>query len=58
MKTQATGQSMVDIYPKSETVFYLKVVTAQIEFNLAADGTVESLTLFQGGQEMVGKRMD
>jgi len=58
LKTQATGQSMVDIYPKSDTVFYLKVVTAQIEFNLAADGTVESLTLFQGGQEMVGKRMD
>ena len=58
MKTQATGQSMVDIYPKSDTLFYLKVVNAQLQFNLAADGKVESLTLFQGGQEMIGKRME
>ena len=57
LKTQATGQSMVDIFPKSDTVFYLKVVAAQIEFNLAEDGSVESLTLFQGGQEMTGAKI-
>lgn len=57
MKTQATGQQMVDIFAKSETVFYLKVVQAEIEFNLSEDGTVNGLTLFQGGKEMPGKKL-
>lgn len=57
MKTQATGQSMVDIFPKSDTVFYLKVVTAQITFNHDENGTVKSLTLLQGGQEMTGEKL-
>lgn len=55
LKAQATGQSAFDIFPKSETEFYLKVVTAHITFNKNKAGKVESLTLFQGGQEMVGK---
>ena len=58
MKTQATGQQMVDIFPKSENVFYLKVVQAQIQFNKGEDGKIESLTLFQNGQEMTGKRLE
>ena len=57
MKTQATGQSMVDIFPKSDTVFYLKVVTAQITFNHDENGAVKSLTLLQGGQEMTGEKL-
>lgn len=57
MKAQATGQPMFDIYPKSDSVFYLKVVEAQIEFN-KTDVKVDSLTLFQGGQEMPGKKLE
>lgn len=57
MKTQATGQEMFDIFPKSEAVFYLKVVQAQIEFNRSEDGVIESLTLYQGGREMIGKKL-
>lgn len=57
MKAQATGQPMFDIYPKSDSVFYLKVIEAQIEFN-KTDGKVDSLTLFQNGQEMPGKRLE
>ena len=57
MKAQATGQPMVDIFPKSNNVFYLKAVTAQITFNKDNNGKIESLTLFQGGQEMIGKRL-
>lgn len=57
LKTQATGQQMVDIYPKSNNVFYLKVVTAQITFNSGENGSIESLTLLQGGQEITGKRI-
>lgn len=57
LKAQATGQPAFDIYPKSNTVFYLKVVTAQVTFNTAKDGTIESLTLLQGGREMTGMKM-
>jgi len=34
LKTQATGQPVADIFPKSENEFYLKVVEAQLTFNL------------------------
>ncbi|CAM3307403.1 serine hydrolase [Aequorivita lipolytica] len=57
MKAQATGQPAAEIFPKSETEFYLKVVSAQITFNKNSAGFVESLTLFQGGQEIVGKKI-
>jgi CubicO group peptidase (beta-lactamase class C family)/uncharacterized protein YneR len=57
MKAQATGQPMLDIFPKSDNVFYLTAVQAQIAFNKDAKGAIESLTLFQGGQEMVGRRL-
>jgi CubicO group peptidase (beta-lactamase class C family) len=57
MKAQATGQPMFDIFPKSDAVFYLKVVNAQITFNSDEDGSVESLTLLQGGQEMTGAKL-
>ena len=53
---QATGQSKFEIFPKSITEFYLKVVPAQINFNLS-DGKVESLTLIQNGQNITGKRI-
>jgi CubicO group peptidase (beta-lactamase class C family) len=57
MKSQATGQPEVLIYPKSENVFYLKVVVAQLTFNKREDGEVESVTLHQGGKEIVGKKL-
>lgn len=58
LKTQATGQPVVDIFPKSENEFYLKVVDAQLAFNKNVAGDIESVTLFQGGREMIGKRID
>lgn len=58
LKAQATGQPAIDIFPKSETVFYLKVVTAQLTFNNDNDGAVESVTLLQGGNEITGKRLE
>ncbi|MCB0609087.1 MAG: DUF3471 domain-containing protein [Lewinella sp.] len=54
---QATGQGRFELFPKSETEFYLKVVAAQVVFN-TKDGQVESLTLFQGGQELPAKKME
>lgn len=56
MKIQITGQDEIEIFPKSENVFYLKVVVANITFNKNKDGQVESLTLSQGGQEIIYKK--
>jgi hypothetical protein len=56
MSAQATGQPTFEIYPKTESKFYLKVVEAQLQFNKNDEGKVESVTLFQGGREIVGKK--
>ena len=58
LKTQATGQSVLDVFPKSDNEFYLKVVDAQLTFNKNDAGDIDSVTLFQGGREMKGKRID
>jgi len=55
---QANGQPEIEIYPKSNNVFYLKVVEAQVIFNLNDEGQVDSLTLLQGDQEMTGQKLE
>ena len=47
---QATGQPKFEVYPSSETEFFLKAVDAQVTFNRDDTGKVISLTLHQGGQ--------
>jgi hypothetical protein len=54
---QATGQAEYEIYPKSPTEYFYKVVDAQIVFNKNADGTVEGLTLHQAGRDIPGKKI-
>ncbi|WOD43186.1 serine hydrolase [Hwangdonia lutea] len=58
LKVQATGQPEFDVFPKTETVFYLKVVNAQLTFNKNDADEVESVTLLQGGRETTGKRLE
>ena len=58
LKAQATNQPQFDIYPQSQNKFYLKVVAAQIQFNSNEANEIESLTLFQGGQEMTFKKVE
>ena len=53
-----TGQAEVELYAKEKDKFFLKVVVADIQFNRDSNGHVESLTLFQGGQEIPGKKVD
>jgi serine-type D-Ala-D-Ala carboxypeptidase/endopeptidase len=57
LKAQATGQPQFPVFPKSQNVFYLKVVEAQLTFNKNEAGQVQSVTLNQGGQEIVGKKL-
>ena len=49
---QLTGQGKLPIFPQSETLFFLKVVDAQMEF--AADGS--SLVLHQNGRSTKAPR--
>jgi tetratricopeptide (TPR) repeat protein len=55
---QATGQGKLELFAKSNVEFYLKVVNAQIIFNINEQAAVESLTLFQNGQKTKGKKID
>ena len=52
LMAQLTGQGKNPIFPQSETVFFLKVVDAQLEF--AADGS--SLVLHQNGRDQKANR--
>jgi len=53
---QATGQPKNQLFAKSQTRFFLKVVSAEVEFIKDDSGKYSSCVLYQGGQEMKGKR--
>ena len=55
--SQATGQSEVELFPESETKFFLKVVDAQVDFVIDASGLVTGLVLHQGGQDLPAKKI-
>jgi len=57
LSTQATGQVKVEVYPESETKFFLKVVDAQIEFVKDEAGKVTKLILYQNGQKLDAKKI-
>lgn len=51
-----SGQEAVEIYPESETVFFVKDLDAQLEFQRVA-GQVTGLVLHQGDQHLPLKRL-
>jgi CubicO group peptidase (beta-lactamase class C family) len=55
--TKLGPQPTIPIYPESSTMFFLKVVDAQLEFP-AGDGPAEQLILHQNGRDQVAKRLD
>lgn len=55
---QLTGQPKVELFPRSETEFFLKVVQADIIFTKDKDGRVTGLTLKQSGVSMTGKKVN
>jgi len=55
---QATGQPEFEIFAENENTFFLKVVEAKVTFNKNPDGSIKSLTLFQGGQQIEGKKVN
>ncbi len=54
---QATGQPKLELFPESETKFFLKAVDAQMVFVKGENGGADSLVLHQGGMERPGKRV-
>ncbi len=54
---QATGQPKAELFPESETQFFLKVVDAQITFMKDEKGVVTGLMLHQNGQKIQGKKI-
>ena len=49
-------QQTFPIYPETETMFFLKVVDAQIEFEKDSSGAVTDLVLHQGGRDQKAPR--
>jgi D-alanyl-D-alanine carboxypeptidase len=55
--SQVTGQPEVELFPETETRFFLKVVDAQVDFTLDAAGRVTGLVLHQGGRDLPAKKI-
>lgn len=55
--SQATGQERVEIFAEAETEFFLKVVDAQLSFQLDGAGRAKALVLHQGGRDITAKRL-
>ncbi|MCK9996176.1 MAG: serine hydrolase [Candidatus Krumholzibacteria bacterium] len=53
---QATGQPEFELFPASETVFFLTVVDAELSFVRNENGEVNNIVLDQGGAKMPGVR--
>jgi CubicO group peptidase (beta-lactamase class C family) len=54
----ATGQGELELFAEAKDKFFLKAIVANIDFTRNAEGAVDSLTLFQGGQVMLAKKID
>jgi hypothetical protein len=53
LKSKLGNQQPIDIFPESETMFFLKVVDAQLEFPKDAS----QVTLHQNGRDLIAKRL-
>jgi CubicO group peptidase (beta-lactamase class C family) len=54
---QASGGPKIQIYPESETIFFLKVVDAQVSFVRDERGKVTKLILHQDGENEVAEKV-
>jgi len=55
LMTQATGQPKFELFPESETKFFLKIVDAQVTFVNDDKGAVTHLILHQRGDQKAKK---
>jgi len=57
LSVQLTGQPAFPMFPESDKKFFLKVVDAQIAFDVDSQGKPAQLTLYQNGLEQTAKRL-
>jgi len=57
LMAQATGQDKFELFPTSETDFYLKVVPASVTFVKDAEGKVTELILTQNGRKGTARKI-
>jgi D-alanyl-D-alanine-carboxypeptidase/D-alanyl-D-alanine-endopeptidase len=55
---QATGQPKLELFAEGEKEYFLKVVDAQITFEVDSGGAVNQLVLHQAGRDVPAKRID
>jgi D-alanyl-D-alanine-carboxypeptidase/D-alanyl-D-alanine-endopeptidase len=55
--TQATNQPQFEVFPESETEFFLRVVDAQISFGKDQTGVVTHLILHQGRRDQTARKV-
>jgi hypothetical protein len=53
---QLTGQPKFEIFAESDRKFFLKVVDAQLTFDIDAQGAATQVTLHQNGRDIVFQR--
>lgn len=57
LNAQLTGQPMFPIFPSSKDEFNWKVVEAKVKFVTDNNGNVTNLIHYQGGQQLVAKKL-
>jgi len=55
--TQAAGQDEFEIFPRSATEFFLKVVDGSVTFVMDSTGAVGGIVLHQGGRDIPAKKI-
>jgi serine-type D-Ala-D-Ala carboxypeptidase/endopeptidase len=55
---QATGQPKLELFAEGEKEYFLKVVDAQISFEVDAAGKANQIVLHQNGRDMPAKRIE
>jgi CubicO group peptidase (beta-lactamase class C family) len=58
LMTQISNQPKIEVFPESETVFFLKVVDATITFFKDAKGKVTHIVIHQGGRDVKATRIE
>lgn len=57
LMAQATGQPKLDLFPESQTKFFVKEASIQIEFVVDGSGKATSLVIYQAGQRTAAKKI-
>lgn len=57
LRTQLTGQPWVDLFPASETLFFIRVVAAELDFQMDDAGTITHFILRQNGQTIPAEKI-